>query len=104
VAKRRVARRGRSTVALVLLAFVAVATSVIWRRAQGVARAADLTRLTERVQQLESEREKLAGELRDAASRRRLAPVVEQRLNMRVPHDSQVIILERRTTAPPTRP
>src|SRR6185503_8808491 len=95
MAKRRVARRGRSVVALVLIGFVAVATSVIWRRAQGVGRASELARLAERRQQLESEREKLAGELRDAASRRRLAPIVEQKLGMRVPNDSQVIILHR---------
>jgi hypothetical protein len=83
-------------VALVLLGFVAIATSVIWRRAQGVSRAAEIARLTGRLQQLESEREKLAGELRDAASRRRMAPLVEQKLGMRVPPDSQVIILSPR--------
>jgi cell division protein FtsL len=36
---------------------------------------------------------KLDGEIRDAASRARLAPIAEQRLNMHVPSPDQVIML-----------
>jgi hypothetical protein len=86
-------RRGRSVVALALLGFVLVAASVIWRRAYGASRALELDRLRTRVQQLESERERLVGEIVDAESRRRMVPLVEQRLGMRVPNDSQIIIL-----------
>jgi cell division protein FtsL len=36
---------------------------------------------------------KLDGEIRDASSRARLAPIAEQRLNMHVPSPDQVIVL-----------
>lgn len=92
-AQSRARRRGRSIFALALIGFVLVAASVIWRRAYGAARAAELEVLNKRVQQLESERERLAGDIVDAQSRRRMVPLVEARLGMRAPTDSQVIFL-----------
>jgi cell division protein FtsL len=49
--------------------------------------------LDRRRQALEAERVKLDGEIRDASSRARLAPIAEQRLNMHVPSPDQVIML-----------
>lgn len=89
----RTRRRGRSIIALGLIGFVLVAASVIWRRAYGAARAAELEVLNKRVQQLQSERERLAGDIVDAESRRRMMPLVEARLGMRAPNDSEVIFL-----------
>jgi hypothetical protein len=91
--KKASARRGRSIVALALLGFVLVMASVIWRRAAGASRARELNDLIGKAEQLQSQREALLGEIADARSRRRIAPIVEQKLGMRVPNDSQIVDL-----------
>lgn len=91
--------RGRSLVALLLLGFVLVAGGVIWRRSLGLARAREESRLDQRRVALEAERAELEGDIRDASSRAKLAPVAEVRLHMHIPNDSQVIYLQR-----PVRP
>lgn len=88
-------RRGRSIIALALLGFVLVATSVIWRRSYGISQARAIRQLDVRRTQLEAEKAALEAAVRDAASRIRLGPMVERRLDMHVPSDSQVIILPR---------
>src|SRR6059058_1997212 len=97
-------RRGRSsrrpTVALVLVGFVLVATGVIARRTYGIGQARALRELDRRRQALEAERVKLDGEIRDASSGARLAPIAEQRLNMHVPSLDQVIMLAPSAVAP----
>ena len=85
----------RTTVALALLGFVLVATGVIARRTYGIDQARALRDLDRRRQALEADRVKLDGEIRDAASRPRLVPIAEQRLNMHVPSPNQVIMLAR---------
>ena len=87
--------RGRSIVALGLLGFLAVATGVIWRRSYGIAQRTVLEQLDARRTQLLARKAKLEGEIRDASSRARLAPLAEQRLHMHIPSDSQVVILPR---------
>ncbi|HWE40948.1 MAG TPA: hypothetical protein VG432_00460 [Gemmatimonadaceae bacterium] len=86
--------RGRQ-LALLLAGFLLVATGVIWRRSYGIARSRELAELDKRRVQLEARRAQLESEIRDLSSRARLAPIVEQRLQMHVPTDSQVIILPR---------
>lgn len=93
--------RGRSVVALVLVGFVLLATGVIWRRSIGTARAREQQLLEQQRAALEAERAKLKGDIRDASSRAKLARLAEERLNMHVPNDSQVIFLKR---APRTKP
>jgi cell division protein FtsL len=90
----------RSTVALVLVGFVLVATGVVARRTYGISQARALREMDRRRQALEAERVKLDGEIRDASSRARLAPIAEQRLNMHVPSPDQVIMLPRPTPTP----
>ncbi len=87
--------RGRAVVALVLVGFVVVATGVIWRRSYGIARAREQRALEQQRAALEAERAKLEGDIRDASSRARLARLAEERLNMHIPSDSQVIRLQR---------
>ena len=101
MAKSRVALRGRSLVALVLTAFVLLASLVIWRRSVGIAGERELRELGQRRLQLEGERARLARDIRVAASRERLVPVAEQKLGMRVPADNQIIILQRRPVGTP---
>lgn len=93
----------RSTVALALLGFVLVATGVIARRTYGIDQARTLRELDRRRQALEAERVKLDGEIREASSRARLAPIAEQRLNMHVPSPDQVIMLPPPAAAKPRR-
>lgn len=87
--------RGRGVVALVLVGFVLVATGVIWRRSYGTLRAREQNALEQRGAALEAERAKLDGDIRDASSRARLEHVAEERLNMRIPNDSQVFVVAR---------
>ena len=91
--------RGRQ-LALVLIGFLLVATGVIWRRSYGIARARELTELDRRRVQLDARRAQLESEIRDLSSRAKLAPIVEQRLQMHVPADTQVVILPRPARAP----
>ena len=92
--------RGRTIIGLVLLGFVLVATGVIWRRGYGIARDRELRALTTRRTELEAEKTKLENDIREASSRARLAPLVEQRLQMRIPNDTPVIILPKPRRAP----
>ena len=68
---------------------------VILRRSYGIAAARELLELDARRASPVAERLRLEGEVRAAASRATLQPIAEQRLRMRIPADSQVIILPR---------
>ncbi len=102
MAKGRVALRGRSMVALVLVALVLLASLVIWRRSVGIAGAQEMRELGQARLQLEGDRARLERDIRAASSREKLVPVAEQRLGMRVPPDGQMIILERRAVGAAT--
>jgi hypothetical protein len=82
-------------VAVALLAFVLIGAGVIWRRAQGHAQARTLLALEQQRLQLQSQRAQLRSEIRDLASRGALAALVEKRLDMHVPNDTQLVILTR---------
>lgn len=102
MAPRRVAGKGsgRGRLALVLIGFLVIASGVILRRTYGIASATQLRQLEQKRAALVAERLRLEGEVRAAASRSTLQPIAEQRLQMHVPSDSQVIII----TRPPTTP
>jgi cell division protein FtsL len=93
-------RRGRSIVASALVGFVLVAAAVIWRRGSGVAHGNELRGLDRQRLQLEAQKAALDREIQDLGSRARLGPVAEQRLDMHVPADSQVIVLPAPSIAP----
>ena len=101
MATRRVARKGsgRGRLALVLLGFLVIASGVILRRTYGIAAATQLRQLEQKRAALVAERLRLEGEVRAAASRSTLQPIAEQRLQMHVPSDSQVIIITRTPAA-----
>jgi len=96
-------RRGRSVVALTLFGFVLVATSVIWRRTFVLSQSRTLQLLERQRSDLRAQRAQLQREIRDAASREKLMPLVEQRLRLRMPSDSQVIVIEKKDVLPPLR-
>ena len=87
--------RGRNLVALLLAGFVLVALAVVWRRTIGIRQSETLTALDARKVQLEGERVRLESEIREASSRQRLGETVENRLGMKIPADTQVVILPR---------
>ena len=97
MATRRVGSggRGRIRLALVLLIFLAIASGVILRRTYGISGARELQALDAQRAALAAERLRLEEEIRTASGRARLQPIAEQRLDMHVPADSQVIILQR---------
>lgn len=95
MAKRRVAARARWRIALVLIAFVAVASVVIARRSVGASRARTLHDLDQQRNTLVSERAKLVADVGSAKSLARLQPLVEQRLGMRRATPGQILQLPR---------
>ncbi len=95
--------RGRSVIFLALLGFFVLATGVIWRRSLGIAQASQIQELENRRSALEAQEAALEGAIRDASSRARLAPIAEEKLGMRIPPESLVIIIprpERATSRP----
>ena len=104
MAKRSVAARRRSLIALALVGFVSVATGVIARRAYGVKEQRVIRKLQHDRDALIAERIRLEGVIRDASSRARLQPIAEQRLNMHIPKADQQVFLNptaRGTARPP---
>ena len=85
--------RGRAVVPIGLIGFVLVASIVILRRDYGIRRETELRELERQRVELAGRRARLEGEIRELSSRARLAPVAEQRLHMRVPADSQTVLL-----------
>lgn len=94
--------RGRVWVAAGLAAFLALASLAVWRRSVGIGNARQIRALDTRRVQLEGERAAIESDIRQAASRTRIGAVAEQRLGMRIPADTQVIILPRPASPLPT--
>lgn len=97
MAKRGVAMRGRTLVAVVLGAFVLVALSIVWRRTIGIGESERLAQLDAKRIELEGERARLEGAIREASTRQTLGATVERGLGMHIPTDKQVVILPRTT-------
>ena len=81
--------RGRRF-ALILLGFFVLAMGVIARRTVGISQARSLRQLEARRDATDAARVRLEAEIREASSRAKLGPVVEQRLHairpFREPH------------------
>jgi cell division protein FtsL len=92
---RKVGSRGRLRFALVLLGFVLIASGVVLRRTYGIAGARELQALETRRSGLIAERLRLESDIRKAASRATLQPIAEQRLQMHLPSEDQVVYLTR---------
>jgi cell division protein FtsL len=101
---RKVAAGGRLGFALVLLAFVLIASGVVLRRTYGIRAARDLQAMETRRSGLIAERRRLESEIRIASSRARLQPIAERRLQMHVPTEAQVVYLTRGTRGADEKP
>jgi hypothetical protein len=88
-------RRGRQVTALVLLGFLALASAVVWRKSYGFTEGQRLRELAERRTELDARRTRIEGDIRSTLTLRRLGAIVERRLGLRVPADSQIILLTR---------
>lgn len=88
-------RAGRSRILIGLISFLLVATGVIARRTFGINQAKAVRALETERDASQAARVELEVQIRDASSRARLGPIVERRLQMYVPADSQVIFLKR---------
>jgi cell division protein FtsL len=95
MAQRGVGLKGRTIVGILLVAFLVVALSIVWRRTIGISESRKLTDLESTRAQLESERARVESEIRDASTRQRLGAVATTKLGMHVPSDNQVVILPR---------
>lgn len=98
--RRRGPLKGRSLVALGLLAFVAVASLVIWRRSVGVATAKAMQQADRTRRALESDKVTLERDVREAQSRRRIIAEAERRLGLHVASDSQTRVIAESGKAP----
>ncbi len=84
---------GRIRLAMLLVAFLLIAGTVILRRSFGNRAARELQDLDSRRAALAAEKLRLEADVRAASSRAHIQPIAEQQLQMRVPDDSQVIIV-----------
>ncbi len=81
--------KGRALVAIGLAVFLGVATSVVWRRSQGVATQRAINRILEETRTLRAQQKTLENDLRMATSRRRVVPEAQRRLGMIRPAEMQ---------------
>jgi hypothetical protein len=88
--------RGRSVILLSLATLVITGWTIIWRRSYGYTESTVVREMERRLASLAAERVKIEGDIRDASSRARLGAVAEKKLGMRVPADTQVVIMPRR--------
>lgn len=93
-----IAGRGR-LIAGILVIFLVVAASVVWRRTKGMAAARALQTLATSRAELESRRLQLESDIVSQASRSRLGVRVQSQLGLHVPNDSQVVLLPRPTVS-----
>ena len=90
-------RRGRQLTAIVLLGFLVLTSAVVWRKSYGFTEGQKLRELAERRTELDARRTRLDGDIRSIVTLRRLGAIVEKRLGLRVPADSQIILIRRPT-------
>lgn len=93
---------GRALVAFGLLLFLAVTTSVVWRRSAGVRTGRHILRLQDERRTLLAQEKFLEGQLRRATSRRNVVGEAQRRLGMMRPGEAQLrfIATPRATTMP----
>jgi cell division protein FtsL len=87
--------RGRVRLALILLCFLVISGGVILRRSFGIAASTELRDLESKRSALVAERLRIEAQIRTASSRARIQPIAEQKLQMHVAVDSQLVILPR---------
>jgi len=90
----RSALKGRHWLAVWLAAFLATALLVVWRQSAALSAARELQSLQKARGTLETSRSSLVGDIHRSRSRAVLVPLVERRLGLRLPQDSEITILQ----------
>ena len=86
--------KGRHWVALWLGGFLAVALLVVWRQSTALRTAQELQALQKTRGALEVSKSSTTLEVHRARSRAVLVPLAERALGLRLPHDSEITILQ----------
>jgi hypothetical protein len=86
--------KGRHWVALWLAGFLATAAVVVWRQTSALATARELRSLQSARGALETSRAAAAAAARRARSRAVLVPLAASRLGLRLPQDTEIVILQ----------
>jgi hypothetical protein len=86
--------RGRHWVAIWLAGFLVMAALVVWRQTAALAAARQLKALQAMRQALEVTRAATAAATRRAGSRAVLVPLVQAKLGLRLPQDTEIVILQ----------
>ncbi|MCU0616415.1 MAG: cell division protein FtsL [Gemmatimonadaceae bacterium] len=81
--------------AIGLLAFVAAAVIVVWRRTRGDVEQQAIVTLEAERRDLEAQRVSLERDLQSAMSAGRIEPLARRTLGLRLPSDSQIVTLVR---------
>ena len=86
--------KGRYWIAVGLAGFLAVAAAVVWRQTAALASAKELRTLQAARGALETSRAAAAAGVRRARSRAVLVPLAASRLGLRLPQDTEIVILQ----------
>ncbi|WP_396205877.1 hypothetical protein [Gemmatimonas sp.] len=87
--RKQGALKGRALVAAGLVLFLAVSTSVVWRRSTGVRTSKQIQRLQDEKRSLMAQEKYLEGQLRRATSRRNVVQEAQRRLGLVRPDEAQ---------------
>lgn len=88
--------KGRHWVMFWLAGFLASAAAVQWRQSRALAVAREVRQLSAARGALEVSKAALTGAIHQARSRGVLVPLAERRLGLRLPQDSEIVILQER--------
>ncbi len=86
--------KGRHWVALWLAGFLVTAAAVVWRQSDALATVRQLRTLQAARGALEATRADAIAAIRHAQSRGVLVPLAEARLGLRLPQDTEIVILQ----------
>ena len=86
--------KGRHWVALWLAGFLVTAAAIVWRQTNALATVRQLHALQATRGALEATRADAVAAIRHAESRAVLVPLAEQRLGLRLPQDTEIVILQ----------
>jgi hypothetical protein len=86
--------KGRHWVAIWLAGFLVTAAAVVWRQTEALATVRQLRTLQAARGALEATRADAIASLRRAQSRGVLVPLAEAKLGLRLPQDTEIVILQ----------
>jgi len=86
--------KGRHWVAIWLAGFLVTAAAVVWRQTEALATVRQLRALQQTRGALEATRADAIAAIRHAQSRAVLVPLAQARLGLRLPQDTEIVILQ----------